>query len=210
MHFSTATSLLLSLAALAAAQLPAAAIVKQIAPNAENCASSECRTAEQAAPFIAQSMYDYKVFTTPEMAAIISLMAFESGDFKYKLNLQYQADNTDPQHIGQGTANMQMGNFNLLYAKSIPSIKDTVSTFSSIGAMSPTNVTNMMNALTADEFNFASGAWFYTTQCDPSVKQALWANPDAGFKAYMACVGAGVTDDRLAYFTRAKQAFGLN
>ncbi|KAM0247604.1 hypothetical protein ACHAQJ_009796 [Trichoderma viride] len=204
MHFSTATSLLLSLATIAVAQLPAGPIVKQIAPGAENCAdTTECRTAEQAAPFIAKSMSDYKIYTTPEMAAIVSLMAFESVDFKYKHNVS-------PGRPGQGTANMQMPNFNLLYAQSIDSIKDQVSQFTSTDALSSDDLNHILSLVEPDEFNFASGAWFYSTQCDSSVKEALWANVDTGFQKYMECVGTPVTDDRLAYFTRAKQAFGLN
>ncbi|KAL7797359.1 hypothetical protein V8C37DRAFT_370836 [Trichoderma ceciliae] len=204
MHFSTAAPLLLSLATLAASQLPAVAIVKKIAPGAENCVdTTECRTAEQAAPFIAQSMYDYKVFTTPEMAAIISLMAFESVDFKYKHNVS-------PGRPGQGTANMQMANFNLLYAQSIDSIKDQVSRYTSTDGLSSDDLNHILSLVQPDEFNFASGAWFYTTQCDSSVKEALWADVDTGFQKYMECVGTPVTDDRLAYFTRAKEAFGLN
>lgn len=204
MHFSAASSLVLGLATLVAAQLPAAAIVKQIAPGAENCAdTTECRTAEQAAPFIAQSMYDYKVFTTPEMAAIISLMAFESVDFKYKHNVS-------PGRPGQGTANMQMANFNLMYAQSIDSIKDQVSQFTTTDGLSSDDLNHILSLVQPDEFNFASGVWFYTTQCDSSVKEALWANVDTGFEKYMECVGVSVTDDRLAYLTRAKAAFGLN
>ncbi|KAL7951362.1 hypothetical protein V8C42DRAFT_6284 [Trichoderma barbatum] len=204
MHFSTISSLVLGLATLAAAQLPAAAIVKKIAPNAENCAdTTECRTAEQAAPFIAQAMFDYKIFTTPEMAAIISLIAFESVDFKFKHNVS-------PGRPGQGTVNMQMPNFNLKYAQSIDSIKDQVSQFTTVDGLGAEDLNRILSLVQPDEFNFASGAWFYATQCDSSVKQALWENVDTGFQKYMECVGVSVTDDRLAYFTRAKEAFGLN
>ncbi|KAH6606098.1 hypothetical protein Trco_005251 [Trichoderma cornu-damae] len=204
MHFSSAASLLLSLATLAAAQLPAVAIVQKIAPGAENCAdTTECRTAEQAAPFIAEAMYNYKIFTTPEMAAIISLMAFESVDFKYKHNVS-------PGRPGQGTANMQMANFNLLYAKSIDGIKDQVARFTSTDGLGPDDLNHILSLVQPDELNFASGAWFYATQCDSSVREALWADVDTGFQKYMGCVGAPVTDERLAYFARAKEAFGLN
>ncbi|KAL6898934.1 hypothetical protein GGI43DRAFT_73032 [Trichoderma evansii] len=203
MHFSTAASLVLSLATLAAAQLPAVPIVKQIAPGAENCAdTTECRTAEQAAPFIAKSMSDYKIYNVAEMAAIISLMAFESDDFKFKHNVS-------PGRAGQGTANMQMPNFNLLYAQSIDSIKSQVSQFTTSDGLSNDDLNRILSLVQPDEFNFASGAWFYSTQCDAPVKAALQANPDDGFQKYMACIGTPVTDARLAYFTRAKEAFGL-
>lgn len=204
MHFSAISSLVLGLATLAAAQLPAAAIVKQIAPNAENCAdTTECRTAEQAAPFIAQAMYNYGVYTTPEMAAIIALMAFESVDFKFKHNVS-------PGRPGQGTANMQLANFNLKYAQSIDSLKSQVSQFTTTDGLSNDDLNHILSLVQPDEFNFGSGPWFYSTQCDQSVKQALWDNIDTGFEKYMACVGVTVTDDRLAYFTRAKAAFNLN
>ncbi|KAL7923350.1 hypothetical protein ACQKWADRAFT_61006 [Trichoderma austrokoningii] len=205
MHFSTAASLVLSLTTIAAAQIPAPPIVKQIAPNAENCAdTTECRTAEQAAPFIAKSMFDYKIYDVAEMAAIIATMAFESADFKFKHNVS-------PGRPGQGTANMQMPNFNLLYAQSIDSVKSQVSQFTTTDGLSADDLNHILSLVQPDELNFASGAWFYSTQCDASVKAALQANPDDGFQKYItSCVGTTVTDDRLAYFTRAKKAFGLD
>lgn len=205
MHFSTAASLVLSLATIAAAQLPATPIVKAIAPNAENCAdTTECRTAEQAAPFIAKSMSDYKIYNVAEMAAIIATMAFESVDFKFKHNVS-------PGRPGQGTANMQMANFNLAYAQSIDSVKSQVSQFTTTDGLSDDDLNHILSLVQPDEFNFASGAWFYSTHCDASVKAALQANPDDGFSKYLtSCVGTTVTDARTAYFDRAKTAFGLN
>jgi hypothetical protein len=61
-----------------------------IAPTANTCdnapAAGECSTAEQAVPFITQSFTNYKVTSPAEQAALISLMAFETDDFKYKKN----------------------------------------------------------------------------------------------------------------------------
>ncbi|KAL7904518.1 hypothetical protein GGI35DRAFT_489754 [Trichoderma velutinum] len=203
MHILIATPLLLSLAALTEARLSAAAIVKKIAPGAGNCTdTTECRTADQAAPFIAKNMSDYGIFTAPEMAAIISLMAFESVDFKYKHNVS-------PGRPGQGAANMQMANFNLLYAQNISSTKDHVSKYTSTDGLNPDDLNYILSLVQPDELNFASGAWFYATQCNSSVQEALWADVNTGFYRYMGCVGTSVTDERLAYFTRAKEAFGL-
>ncbi|OTA05541.1 SSCRP protein [Trichoderma parareesei] len=203
MHFSTA-SVVLGLASLAAAQLPAVAIVQKIAPTATSCAdSSECRTAEQAAPFIAKSMSDYGIYTTPEMAAIVSLMAFESVEFKYKHNVS-------PGRAGQGTANMQMAQFNLAYALSIPSLKAQVAQFTTVDGLADADLNKILALVQPDEFNFASGAWYYKTYCEKTVQAAFWANVDDGFTKYMQCVGAAVTDDRLTYWNRAKEAFGIN
>lgn len=61
-----------------------------IAPTSKTCddppAKGECATAKQAAKFTAQSFDTYDVTSKAEQAAIISLMAFESDDFKYNKN----------------------------------------------------------------------------------------------------------------------------
>lgn len=61
-----------------------------IAPTSKTCddapAKGECATAKQAAKFTAQSFNTYDVTSKAEQAAIISLMAFESDDFKYNKN----------------------------------------------------------------------------------------------------------------------------
>lgn len=64
--------------------------------------------------------------------------------------------------------------------------------------------------VTADEYNFGTGPWFYATQCAPA--QALTSGqPDAWFQAYMACVGVSTTVQpaRLTYWDSAKTAFSL-
>lgn len=206
MKFIT-TILGLSLSGFAAAQISAAPIISAIAPNATECASDndECRTAEQAAPWIALGMFQHGVFSTKEMAAVISLMAFESVEFQYKHNLF-------PGRPGQGTANMQMAKYNLLYAQSIPALKSKVAQYGDdVDKLSDGEKNKVLALVTPDQYNFASGPWFLATQCDKSVRDALVKDVDAGFKTYMEdCVGVEVTDDRLAYLERAKKAFHLS
>lgn len=64
--------------------------VLQIAPKSNTCdnppAKGECATAKQAAKFTSQSFDTYHVTSKAEQAAIISLMALESGEFKYNKN----------------------------------------------------------------------------------------------------------------------------
>lgn len=64
--------------------------VLQIAPTSNTCdnppAKGECATAKQAAKFTSQSFETYNVTSKAEQAAVISLMAFESDDFKYNKN----------------------------------------------------------------------------------------------------------------------------
>lgn len=61
-----------------------------ISPNSSTCdnppAEGECATAEQAAPYISDSFTTYGIDNAAEQAALVSLMAFESGDFKYNRN----------------------------------------------------------------------------------------------------------------------------
>jgi hypothetical protein len=61
-----------------------------IAPSSKSCANApaegECATAKQAAKFTSQSFDTYKVTSKAEQAAIVSLMAFETEDFKYNKN----------------------------------------------------------------------------------------------------------------------------
>lgn len=102
LHSTLTSSLLLSLTILATAHplsfsfsliardtLSESQIVT-IAPKSGSCddapAKGECATAKQAAKFTAQSFDTYKVTSKAEQAAIISLMAFESDDFKYNKN----------------------------------------------------------------------------------------------------------------------------
>jgi hypothetical protein len=62
----------------------------EIAPTANTCdnapAAGECSTAQEAVPFITQSFTNYNVTSPAEQAALISLMAFETDELKYKKN----------------------------------------------------------------------------------------------------------------------------
>jgi hypothetical protein len=62
----------------------------EIAPTSTTCegapAAGECATAKQAAPAISKAFKKYGVTSPAEQAALISLMAFETDDFKYNKN----------------------------------------------------------------------------------------------------------------------------
>ena len=66
-------------------------------PGSASCdGSPSCRTAQQAAPVI-QAAFDKYGFKTPgEQAALIALMSFESGNFKFDVNVS-------PGRPGQGS-----------------------------------------------------------------------------------------------------------
>ena len=63
----------------------------QIAPESAACNqsaafASECRTAEQAAPFVNAGFQEFGINTVGEQAALLSLMLFETGGFKFDRN----------------------------------------------------------------------------------------------------------------------------
>ncbi|KAH6984516.1 hypothetical protein BKA56DRAFT_630929 [Ilyonectria sp. MPI-CAGE-AT-0026] len=205
MKFSAISPLLLAFAGVALGSLNATTIIAEIAPGSESCdaANTECRTAAQAGPLIANAMGKYGIYNVNQMAAIVALMAFESVDFAYKHNVS-------PGRPGQGTANMQMAAYNLLYAKSLDGVKDKVAGISSVDGLSDDKLNEILALVTPDEYNFGSGPWFITTQCEASVLTGLATDIDTGFQSYMDCVGTTLTDERTAYLTRAKEAFGIN
>lgn len=95
---------------------------------------------------------------------------------------------------------MQMVSFNREYASSIPELAGKVAGASDDAVLA---------LVTPDEYNFGSAPWFLTTKCTDDQRKQLQAGTDAGFQAYMACVGVEAGEDRLAYWARAKEAFNL-
>ncbi|KAI4252309.1 MAG: hypothetical protein L6R42_008012 [Xanthoria sp. 1 TBL-2021] len=172
-----------------------------MAPNSKTCAgaqfAAECKTAAQAAPFINTSFKTYGITSAGEAAALISLMAFESGDFKYNTN-------HFPGRPGQGTRNMQMPAFNMEYAKSIPALKDGL-------AKAGTDVKAVLALLTSNgEYDFGSAAWFMKTNCDEKVRSGLKTGTTDAWKMYITeCIGTTVTADRQAGWEKAAKAMGV-
>jgi hypothetical protein len=180
-------------------------LIQVISPNSATCdnapIAAQCRTAAQVATSVSSSFSTYGITSAAEAAAVISLMAFESFDFKYQVNVY-------PGRPGQGTRNMQMINYNVLYAQSIPSLVANVTAITG-GASGASLSTDQANAvrdlLTSDDnLDFGSGAWFLTTQCPAAIRTELQTGSLAGWEQYISsCVGTTVTDDREAYWTRA-------
>ncbi|KAJ6178027.1 hypothetical protein N7519_008488 [Penicillium mononematosum] len=172
-----------------------------IAPSSKSCANApaegECATAKQAAKFTSQSFDTYKVTSKAEQAAIVSLMAFETEDFKYNKN-------HFPGVAGQGTRNMQSPAFNKKYASSLPELKDKLPSVSN----SPEELLDLLRSDSATDFG--SGAWFLTTQCSKDVRTALADGSETGWQRFISdCVGTSVTEERREYWERAVEAIGV-
>ncbi|KAK3906831.1 hypothetical protein C8A05DRAFT_29261 [Staphylotrichum tortipilum] len=175
-----------------AAGVNLAAAIQAIMPSSSSCSGAskpdECRTAEQAAPFISKACSD---LAKAECAATIALMGLESGDMKYKRNLV---------NAGQGTANMMSPTFISEYATEL------------FGAdkVAGKSLDDVLSLVTPDETNFASAAWYLTRKCSATVRSSLATGTDAGWVAYNQCIGVdGMLSNRVEYWNRAKKAFGL-
>ncbi|KAH8431281.1 uncharacterized protein LDX57_008943 [Aspergillus melleus] len=175
--------------------------IEAIAPTSNTCDGApnpdECATSEQAALNIAKSFETYEVTSPAEQAAVIGLMAFESGDFKYNRN-HY------PGVPGQGTRNMQSPAFNAQYAASLSGIADQAVSLAADPA-------GLLDLLLEDEAkDFGSGAWFLTSQCTPDVRTQLQSGSVDGWASFISgCVGTEASGDRQAYWQRAVEALGV-
>lgn len=173
-------------------QLTAEALLK-IAPKASSCEGAnggdvpkECRTAQQALPHIHSSFTRYGITHPSVQAALVSLIAYETADFKYAINHW-------PGILGQGTRNMQSPNYNAMYAQSL-----------GFGMEVTSDLQTMMDRLTQDEYAWGSAAWFVTTQCPVTVRQAMWNGGQDAWMAYVTgCVGTEASVERWEYWVRA-------
>lgn len=105
-----------------------------------------------------------------------------------------------------------MANYNLLYAKSIPALSTqlaAITTADSTDGLSDDELNAIRALVLPDEYAWGSAAWFLTTQC-ASARPTLQAGGQAGYEAYMSCVGTSATSDRLAYWSAANTALGIS
>jgi hypothetical protein len=178
-----------------------AALILQIMPGASSCNNApfpaECRTAEQAAPFINAAFNRYMINSKAAQAATLALQALETGELKYD-HSHFPA----PGIPGKGTRNMQSPEFNKEYATAVVGA-DKVQ-----AAGSPDAVLALVNG---DAESFASASWFLATKC-PDILTQFTTSPDAAWTAYLGpgCIGTTDSDDREQYWTVAKKALGLS
>lgn len=101
--------------------------------------------------------------------------------------------------------NMQSPSFNAKYASSIPAISDKVSAANG-------DAGQILDILLADkEYDFGSGAWFLTTQCDQGVRESLQSGSEEGWEGYISgCVGTEANDGRRGYWESAVKALGVS
>lgn len=93
---------------------------------------------------------------------------------------------------------------------------DYANTFSELASQNPTTAT-VLDLVTANEYNFGTGAWYYSSQSACETARSMSKDDaDAWFDEYMAnCDGMGSSwatsePERETYWTAAKEAFGLS
>ncbi|KAK2065076.1 hypothetical protein LY76DRAFT_384712 [Colletotrichum caudatum] len=191
----------------------ATAIIAAVAPKSVSCDGltdfpDECATADRAAKYLPAALQKYGIYRPGEIAGVLSLMAFETGDFRYNRN-HFPA----PGRPGQGTRNLQMPKYNLMYALSIPELKDKAAEIAA-GATDGASLSDdqknaVLDLVLPDDYSWGSGPWFLATQCDQDVRDGLAAGTVKGFTLYMECIGTSGTQDRVEYWARAKAAFNM-
>ncbi|KAH8151515.1 uncharacterized protein LAJ45_04136 [Morchella importuna] len=169
------------------------------APGSSSCATAsfadECHDAGKATPLLNDAFKQYKQTTLGEVAALLGLMALESGDFQFNVN-HY------PGRPGQGTKAMLMFNFIHDYAVDA-GMKAQVAEIAGsdqVDSMSDDKKNKIRALVTTDKYTFAAAPWFLSKKCTPEVQKGVKEGGFKGFQTYMQdCVGTGAlsaSDDR--------------
>jgi hypothetical protein len=176
--------------------------ITTIAPESANCTGAtypaECATATEATPWIYVALHTFGIHEFGTQAALLSLMLYESGSFKYNIN-HY------PGVPGQGTRNMQSPAFNLEYAQWLAAnMKDSGISSQQVDEAEKESPVQVLALVICERWSFASAACFLATQCSEEVSRGLAASTEEGWEAYLTnCVGTTVTDDRTVIWKKA-------
>ncbi|KAK5174450.1 uncharacterized protein LTR77_001530 [Saxophila tyrrhenica] len=180
--------------------LTAASILK-IAPSTRTCASppapGECRTASQAAPYLALSFQNYYLPSFATQAALLALILYESANFQY-------AKNHFPGVPGQGTRNMQSPEYNLKYATWLATVCQNCGIgMEEVEQAEQEGPEAVLGTVNGDMWGFGSAAWFLATQCGEDVRRGLEQGTEEGWEGYLTgCVGTTVTEERTAVWRK--------
>ncbi|KAK9768900.1 hypothetical protein K7432_000129 [Basidiobolus ranarum] len=167
----------------------------------------ECRNAQQALGPLKKSFIKYDIESDGAKAAIIALIAYESGSFAYNINHW-------PGRAGQGTRNMMMFPGIHEYVKSLAPLRHKYSRIVK-GLREPFSESkqNEIRALVLnDEYSFASAAWYLarSSQCPKDTLKRLRANTEEAFKYYtLSCIKTGEENlaDRIAVWKQVVKGF---
>ncbi|KAK5049959.1 hypothetical protein LTR84_004078 [Exophiala bonariae] len=175
-----------------------------IAPGSTTCDGAsfpdECAVSStEVVNALVSGFAKYNINTAAEQAALLSWMAFESGDFKFNRN-HFPA----PGRPGQGTRAMLMPNFVQEYAASIPELSAQV-------AAAGSDPAKVLDLVLSDQYAWAAASWYYSTKCSAAQKAQVLNGGLQGWQDgfITGCVQTTNTPERQAYWSRARQALGV-
>ncbi|ORX92410.1 hypothetical protein K493DRAFT_338831 [Basidiobolus meristosporus CBS 931.73] len=167
----------------------------------------ECRNAQQALAPLRESFIKYGIDSVGAEAAIIALIAYESGSFAFNINHW-------PGRAGQGTRNMMMFPGIHEYVKSLASVnRRYLKVIANLSEPFSEEKQNEIRALVLDDReSFASAAWYLTksSECPRDTLEKLRANTEDAFKYYtLSCVktDGSTLPDRIAIWKRVTDAY---
>ncbi|RKP37166.1 hypothetical protein BJ085DRAFT_17209 [Dimargaris cristalligena] len=162
---------------------------------------AECRTPAQILDPLNANFAQYGITTVGQKAALISIMDFESGSFRYSTNL-----NVD--HAGQGTFSQMMFPHIKEYVQSIPELAAPYAALTEGVTDLDTNkeVMNKVLALvTVDKYNVGAACWYLAKSagCGAKTLKVLEATTEEAYRTYLTeCINTTVTDDRISGWKR--------
>ncbi|KAJ1799902.1 hypothetical protein LPJ59_001506 [Coemansia sp. RSA 2399] len=168
--------------------------------GSSSCATSECATNTQALSSINKAIAAYGVTQMGEITALISLMAYESGDWLYNIN-HY------PGRAGQGTRAMLMYSFVSEYANQLHPADATK--VLAAGAVTDAVENNVRALVLNDDDSFGSAFWYLVNHAAAyhGNDSHLRVGNFADFKDYVTNgVGAGWDDSRQTVWERVNSA----
>ncbi|KAF2844299.1 hypothetical protein T440DRAFT_27402 [Plenodomus tracheiphilus IPT5] len=167
-------------------------VLIRIASTTASCEGAgfpeECADATRSARAINTAFETYGISSLGERAGLVAYMLFESDNFKYSRN-------HFPGRPGQGTRMMGMPPVVKLYAESVAGADAVAEAEAAGGDAGLDAVLRLANC--NDEKSFGMAAWFFSTQCTPSVRAGLATGEMDGWHDFLtACVGTTLAAER--------------
>ena len=152
-----------------------AAVISKVAPNSTSCdgaspkLKSQCATADQAAQPFLDSFKTYNISSVNEVAAILSLVAYETGELRYDYH-EFPAPTP-----GACTRSI-FGevSYTAAYAASIPALAANATLIQGAKAGDNSSLDAVCAALTSNpDWDFGAPSWFLSNVCPAYIQAAL-------------------------------------
>ena len=173
-------------------------IITKVAPRSKSCTHApipeQCITARDAVSYLNEAFKRYDIDNAAAQAAVVALISMESSEFKYNRAGNGTATN------GRGTRSMMSPTMVVNYA---------VELHGPVAVSDARNEFNSLKMVLRERDSMASGAWYLRRIC-PQMVGGFARRPEQLWRQYIeSCLGYEMNDERMEYWDRAKDAFGL-